>query len=162
MSHYCYNCSKYITIIFCPTVAGVECVCFPGVCAWHSIHSLVSPAAYLIICPQSHQQNATPAIRSSSFFAHQFPAPSPSPRSTDPPAPSFVGPFVGPHYAGKYRKRILQFCHQSCGCTRPNITFFSNYIFALLLPASWGGGWWKKKETPTPVAFCSLFICCIA
>lgn len=114
MSHYCYNCSKYITIIFCPTVAGVECVCFPGVCAWHSIHSLVSPAAYLIICPQSHQQNATPAIRSSSFFAHQFPAPSPSPRSTDPPAPSFVGPFVGPHYAGKYRKRILQFCHQSC------------------------------------------------
>jgi len=59
---------------FRPTVPGVGCalpvcwlcVCFSGVCAWHSIHSLVSPAAYLIICPQSHQQNAPPAIRSCS------------------------------------------------------------------------------------------------
>lgn len=89
MSHYCYNCSKYITIIFCPTVAGVECVCFPGVCAWHSIHSLVSPAAYLIICPQSHQQNATPAIRSSSFFAHQLPS-----SIAQPPFHRYSCPFI--------------------------------------------------------------------
>lgn len=48
---------------------------------------------------------------------------------------------------------FCSFAIRAAGCTRPNITFFSNYIFALLLPASWGGGVEKKKKHPHPWLF---------